>query len=551
MWARAGVLLVTGIVLVTGIARGTDHATASGTPNEIVAPAAVVDPAAAPIVVQNPAPVPVVAQSPPVARVTPVTVAPVTPVTVAPAAPAATTSPAVEPFIARTDVLVDPNSFGRPWGNAVQGLLTFRGNPTRSYHGDGPVPTKPKVLWQYPAPGSPMCGSSVEYYQTRVWCGTGWTGQPAVFERGGRTWVVFGAYDYSIHFVDAVTGHDIIPPFKTGDLAKGNVTIDPDGYPLLYEGSRDNKFRVISFDGTEAKELWRIEGRTADRIHNDDWDAAALVLNDYLIEGGENSWFHIAKLNRAYAANGTVTVNPSMVARVQGWDDQLVHDLGYKDPKRVSLESSVVMSGDIAYLNNSGGLVQGWDLSSLRTGIGTVHRVFRFWTGDDSDSTIVADEKGFLYVGAEVDRDTARGRKVGQLLKLDPSKPDDPVVWSVSVNKGVDSGTWSTPAVYKDLVIWPTKPGRIYALDRETGVSRWTLDIAWGDLSSPSVVDNTLVQADAEGVIRAWDITNTTAKPPLKWQIDIGENVESSMAIWKGRIYVGSREGYEFCLGDA
>jgi hypothetical protein len=95
-----------------------------------------------------------------------------------------------------------------------------------------------------------------------------------------------------------------------------------------------------------------------------------------------------------------------MVARVEGWDPQLIHDLGYKDSKRVSLESSVVMSGDIAYLNNSGGLVQGWDLSSLRTGIGTVNRVFRFWTGDDSDSTIVTDEKGFLYVGAEVDRNT-------------------------------------------------------------------------------------------------------------------------------------------------
>ena len=512
MWARAGVLVVTGVVLVTAIARGTDHATANANQLRNVDAASVVD-------------------SPEIAAAVPEAVP--------------------EVFVPRTDVLVDPNSFGRPWGTKVQGILTFRGNPTRSYHGAGPVPTNPKVLWQYPAAGSPMCGQSVEYGVKKIWCGTGWTGQPAVFERAGRTWVVFGAYDHSIHFVDAATGTDIIPPFLTGDLAKGNVTIDPDGYPLLYEGSRDNKFRIISFDGPVAKELWSIEGRTADRMHNDDWDAAALIINDYLLEGGENSWFHVAKINRAYAADGTVTVSPSMVARVEGWDPQLIHDLGYKDPKRVSLESSVVMSGDIAYLNNSGGLVQGWDLSSLRTGIGTIKRVFRFWTGDDSDSTIVTDEKGFLYVGAEVDRNTSRGRKVGQLLKLDPSKPDDPVVWALNVNKGIDSGTWSTPAVYKDLVIWPTKPGRIYAIDRMTGVTRWTLDIAWGDLSSPSVVDDTLVQADAHGVIRAWNISNTTVKPPLKWKIDIGENVESSMAIWKGRIYVGTREGYEFCLGDA
>ncbi len=459
---------------------------------------------------------------------------------------ASTTTATTQP-----SVLVDPSSIGKPWGDAVQGVLTFRGNPTRSYYGTGPIPTNPKVLWRYPANGVKMCGSSAEYGITREWCGTGWTGQPAVFERKGRTWVVFGAYDYKIHFVDAATGLDIIAPFQTTDLAKGTVTVDPDGYPLIYQGSRDNKFRVISFDGAEAKELWSIDGHTNDGIHNDDWDAAALVINDYLIEGGENGWLHIAKLNRAYAADGSVTVNPSMVARVQGWDAQLIRDLGPQDPRRVSLESSVVMSGDIAYVNSSGGLVQGWDLSSLRTGVGEVHRVFRFWTGDDSDATIVADKQGFLYVGVEVDRNTKRSREMGQLLKLDPREPDDPLVWGVDVYRGPDSGTWSTPVLYKDVVIWTTKPGRIYALDRASGAIRWTLEINSFTLSSPSVIDDTLLQADGAGVIRAWEIHDTEVPPTLKWKIDIGSNVESSMSIWKGRIYVGSREGFEFCVGDA
>ena len=62
------------------------------------------------------------------------------------------------------------------------------------------------------------------------WCGTGWTGQPAVFERDGRTWVAFGAYDRAVHFVDAATGQDILPPFPTGDIIKGSVTVDPDGF---------------------------------------------------------------------------------------------------------------------------------------------------------------------------------------------------------------------------------------------------------------------------------------------------------------------------------
>ena len=34
----------------------------------------------------------------------------------------------------------------------------------------------------------------------------------------------------------------------TGDLAKGSATSDPDGYPLYYAGSRDNKLRVVALD---------------------------------------------------------------------------------------------------------------------------------------------------------------------------------------------------------------------------------------------------------------------------------------------------------------
>ena len=36
-------------------------------------------------------------------------------------------------------------------------------------------------------------------------------------------------------------GEDILPPFETGDIIKGSVSVDPDGLPLVYTGSRDNK----------------------------------------------------------------------------------------------------------------------------------------------------------------------------------------------------------------------------------------------------------------------------------------------------------------------
>ena len=87
--------------------------------------------------------------------------------------------------------------------------------------------------------------------------------------------------------------------------AKGNVTVDPDGYPLVYVGSRDNYLRVIAIDGDAPRELWKLNGRTPDRVHNDDWDAAPLVIDDVLLEGGENSWFHVVRLHRGYDAAGS------------------------------------------------------------------------------------------------------------------------------------------------------------------------------------------------------------------------------------------------------
>ena len=52
-----------------------------------------------------------------------------------------------------------------------------------------------------------------------------------------------------------------------------------------------------------------------------------------------------------------------------------------------------MLLGDTVYVASSGGLVQGWDFSSVRTGIGEPTRTFRFWTGDDTDARSSATTK--------------------------------------------------------------------------------------------------------------------------------------------------------------
>ncbi|MGN6696467.1 MAG: hypothetical protein ACTHN0_19970, partial [Aquihabitans sp.] len=116
---------------------------------------------------------------------------------------------------------VDPKSSGEPWSTSLVGQLTFRGNPTRSYYGLGPVPEKPKVLWRYPESGG-MCSSSPVGNTPHSWCGSGWTGQPSVWEdENGDVKIAVGTYDQNIHFIEAKDGSDWLQPFDMGDIIKG------------------------------------------------------------------------------------------------------------------------------------------------------------------------------------------------------------------------------------------------------------------------------------------------------------------------------------------
>ena len=440
---------------------------------------------------------------------------------------------------------VDPESSGEPWGDTVEGLLTFRGNPTRSFYGEGPVPSDPEILWRFP--DQAMCSNSTAGGEVRNWCGSGWTGQPAIFERDGQTWVTLGSYSRNVHFLDADTGERLLDDFPTGDIIKGSVTIDPDGYPLLYTGSRDNFYRVVAFDGDAPRELWALAATDVSPTKwNNDWDGAGLIIDDYLFIGGENSQFHIVKLNRGYGGDGLVTVDPELVFNTPGWDDELLAEMG----GNVSIENSVAISGDVVYFANSGGLIQGWDISGLKFGIDPT-RVFRYWAGDDVDATLVIDDEGMIYAGVEYERGNARSQEVGQIIKLDPSKPDDPLVWGVQERPRLDSGVWATPGLYEDLLIVPTDTdtGAVLGLDTATGEERWRLELAGPTWSSPVIVDGIWIQGDCAGVLHGFDIRDTTAEPVPLWEVELSGCIESTPAVWRGHIVVGTRSGFIYSIG--
>lgn len=447
----------------------------------------------------------------------------------------------------------DPAKAGRPYpGAKVNGLLTFRGSPTRSYHGKGPVPTNPEVEYRFPESG--MCRESSAGGVTKVWCGMGWTGQPAVVEWGGTTWAVFGGYDGEVHFIDADTGERLLPNFPTGDIIKGSVTIDPDGYELVYTGSRDNKFRILRVDGTEAEQVWSLDAKAFGPTKwNDDWDSSPLIIDDYLFEGGENSRWYVVKLNRGRDAAGRPTVDPEVVFHGAGWDQELLSAIG---DDAVSVEASLTVVGNTVYFPNSGGLVQGWDISSLAEGEAP-ERVFRYWVGDDTDASIVADAEGMLYVASEYERagTASRSGAVGQLIKLDPTVDvaagEDPLVWSVFDDDVRPGGLWGTPAVVDGVVYAGTDGGRFFAVDAATGTELWSMRLPGPVWGSPSVVDDVLLIGDCDGFFHAFDVSDRRTVPPELWSIELGGCIEATPAVWKGRILIGTRAGFLYSLVDA
>ncbi|MGH8923656.1 MAG: PQQ-binding-like beta-propeller repeat protein [Acidimicrobiia bacterium] len=470
------------------------------------------------------------------ATTTSTTAAPTTTTRPGPATTTTTTLPAREPGT------VPGFTAGLPWGTTV-GLTMFRGNPTRTFYGSGPLPRTPQVLWSYPEEGA-MCGFSSVAGVSRQWCGTGWTGQPVVWDRpDGTTEVIFGAYDKAVHFLDAATGAELRPSFDAGDIIKGSVTLDPDGYPLLYFGSRDDKLRIVALDREKPTELWNLDADAVDGIWNDDWDGNPVIVDDMLYEGGENGWFFAIKLNRSIDVQGFVAVSPEIVFSTPAWTSELISRVG----RNVSIESSVMIHSQVAYLANSGGRVVGFDVSVIESGNAPV--AFDFWVGDDTDATLVSDASGAIYVAVEEERKNDRSRELGQLIKLNPEL-SDPYVWGVPVPGGDQvGGLWATPALGDGVIYEATHPGELLAVDAETGEVTWREEIGWHAWSSPVVIDDELLVATCTGELRAYSLADPF-RPAPSWTLKLSEScIESTPAVWNGRIYVGVRDGKFYAVG--
>ncbi len=64
------------------------------------------------------------------------------------------------------------------------------------------------------------------------------------------------------------------------------------------------------------------------------------------------------------------------------------------------------------------------------------------------------------------------------------------------------------------------------------------------------MVDDVLLQGDCEGGLHAFDVSDTTVTPPELWVVQVEGCIESTPAVWDGRIFFGSRNGTFYALSD-
>jgi outer membrane protein assembly factor BamB len=461
---------------------------------------------------------------------------------------AATSSP--------TTTITEPpprGGVGEPWGNTVSGVLTFRGNLTNTWYGTGPVPETPQALWRYP--DSPMGSNDLDGVP---WEGVTYTGQPLVWERpDGISELIFGATDSRLHFVDAETGEPTRPSFYTspGGHIKGTPTLDPDGYPLVYFGSRDHRLRIVAFDRETPEELWQTNVTELEGRWWRDWDASPIIVDDIMFEGGENSFFYIWKLNRGYDNDGKVTVAPRLLFKMETWNQELMDAISPSGYTATSVEGTAAYFEGTLYFANSAGRVIGLDVTNVESGEAPI--VFDYWVGDDVDAATVVDEEGMLYVSVEYERYTTRSRELGQLVKLDPTRPDEPYVWGMFslTESPFKGGMWATPALGDGVLYAVTNKGFLVAVDRETGEELWVDDIGSGSysaprhMSSPVVVDGHLVLAIVDGRLRSYDLTDPR-NPTLEWEYQVSTYIEATPIVWDGTIFIGARDGFMYAIGE-
>jgi outer membrane protein assembly factor BamB len=319
--------------------------------------------------------------------------------------------------------------------------------------------------------------------------------------------------------------------------------------------------RAFSF--ATGKELWRLPVPRTEN-YSQDVDASPLRVDGRLIAAIEPGYvlaLDTAKLSPGPEGHPQPTVVASSPPLYTSED---VRSRKARNGSNVVLEGSPAVVGDRIYIASSAGHVYGLDRETLAV-------EWDFAAGGDLDSSVVVRRDGTLLVGME-----RQYVKHGGVFCLDPSKPPaEAVRWFFATeDRGIgewDGGVVGSVAIAEDapggaLAAFTSVDGYVYVVrpDVIDGTSptpdgkgrhpRPALafrDHIGGSISTPVIVDDRMVVAGLDRKVHLYGITAEGGAVSFR-QIDTftaNGPFESTPLVWNGRVYIGCRDGYLYCLG--
>jgi outer membrane protein assembly factor BamB len=476
-------------------------------------------------------------------------------------------------------------------------ISTFLGGALRRSYGIGPAPSRLGLIWKVRL-GS---GQTQRKADNKLvwWAGSGWTGQCTVVRDKSRDYLLIGGYDHHLHKIDALSGavvwecafDDVIKSTNTV-IANPNPTSDADRIIVVAGSRRGSKLpvgdpriaplRAVSF--TTGKELWRLPiPKTIN--YSQDVDASPLMYNGVLyaaIEPGYVYGIDPFKATRVgdHSEPTVVVRSPQLFTAA----DAAAHpDLGQAN---VAIEASPARVGDMLYIACGSGHVFGLKLPSLEI-------AWDFHTGSDIDGSSVIARDGTILQAIEKQYIKERGG----VFAFDPAKAstDAPLWYFPTDNRGIaewEGGVIGSVALNDEgdpdgrhprLASFISVDGYVRVIARDgyssksiaapgaVSALKVPVEVFKGyvgaGISTPIIVGDTMVAAGYDRTVHLYRIVYTPSSKGAAgalpspsgeyWTVSVtqtssyvaGGVFESTPIVWGGRVYIGCRDGFLYCLG--
>ena len=444
---------------------------------------------------------------------------------------------------------------------------TFLGNWERNYYGQN-APASLNIIWKhYLGKGTTIISRSLG---SREWEGAGWTGQPLMVREGKDTFLIQGAYDHHLKKINATNG-ELVWQYKFNDVVKGTGTIwdnsadkDIEHKWIILQGSRlgthhyfdaDKIFSYRAISYIKGTELWRHNSKMT-QSYSRDVDASALIWRDTAYIGLENSYFTLFNPDPDAASTDGSYHYPLI------YDQHILYDAqDVKDHKfNVVTEASPCKIGRMIYISSGSGHIWGYDMDRNEL-------TWDFYIGSDMDGSPVVTSDSCLIV--TIEKQYIEGQ--GGMLKVDPSKkPEDAVVWFLPVEND-DKTSWEGGVIgsagisdaYNNakLAACMAIDGHLYVVRHDvlsgklvTGFDGKTMMPVpklifsykiGASISTPVFDEDRLLACGYEGIYLFSYLDEEFSLLDSKPFV-----VESTPFFYNERIYIASRNGNLYCLGN-